>query len=73
MGTTEAEDAGYSGNGLDLWAKRAVAWASGGAPPDLETLAPQPKADGRDVFLYVISGFKVRNPLAAMALIERAG
>jgi uncharacterized protein YecE (DUF72 family) len=73
MGTTEAEDAGYSGNALDLWAKRAGAWASGGAPPDLETLAPQPQASAGDVFLYVISGFKVRNPLAAMALIERAG
>jgi hypothetical protein len=31
-----------------------------------------PKSDiGRDVFLYVISGHKQRNPAAAMALIER--
>ena len=32
-------------------------------------------ADGqeREVFLYVISGFKERNPAAAMALIERVG
>ena len=73
MGTTDSEDAGYPAKALDLWAKRAEAWASGGAPPDLETLAPHPKASARDVFLYVISGFKVRNPLAAMALIERAG
>ncbi len=28
-------------------------------------------AKSRDVFLYVISGFKQRNPAAAMALIER--
>ncbi len=28
---------------------------------------------GRDVFLYVISGHKERNPAAAMALIERVG
>jgi uncharacterized protein YecE (DUF72 family) len=28
-------------------------------------------AAGRDVFLYVISGFKARNPATAMALIER--
>ena len=27
----------------------------------------------RDVFLYVISGFKPRNPAAAMALIDRLG
>ena len=28
-------------------------------------------ACGREVFLYVISGAKERNPTAAMALIER--
>jgi uncharacterized protein YecE (DUF72 family) len=71
MGTTEAESAGYASKALDLWAKRAKAWADGDTPPDLETLAPLPKAPERDVFLYVISGFKARNPLAAMALIER--
>ncbi len=71
MGATEEETAGYPAEALDLWAKRAKAWASGGAPADLETLAPLPKAPARDVFLYVISGFKARNPLAATALIER--
>ncbi len=71
MGTTETDTAGYPGKALDLWAERAKAWASGGAPAGLETLAPQQKAPARDVFLYVISGFKARNPLAAMALIER--
>jgi uncharacterized protein YecE (DUF72 family) len=73
MGATETEAAGYPESALNLWAKRARAWASGGYPPDLETLAPQPKAPAREVFLYVISGFKARNPLAAMALIERVG
>ena len=29
------------------------------------------KTEPRDVFLYVISGFKERNPAAAMAMIER--
>jgi uncharacterized protein YecE (DUF72 family) len=74
MGTTEAEDEGYSSPALDLWAKRAKTWAAGGAPQDLKTVAAA-KADhaGRDVFLYVISGFKDRNPAAAMALIERVG
>jgi uncharacterized protein YecE (DUF72 family) len=73
MGTSEAEDSGYSAAALDRWAKRARAWASGGAPDDLETLA-SPKAkkgEPRDVFFYVISGAKERNPAAAMALIER--
>jgi uncharacterized protein YecE (DUF72 family) len=73
MGTTDTEEAGYPSETLGLWAKRAKSWASGAAPPDLETLAPPSEAAARDVFLYVISGFKARNPLAAMALIERVG
>jgi uncharacterized protein YecE (DUF72 family) len=73
MGTTEDEGAGYSGAALDLWAQRAQTWASGGAPTDLDTLAPAVTASARDVFVYVISGFKARNPAAAMALIERVG
>jgi uncharacterized protein YecE (DUF72 family) len=71
MGTAEGEGAGYSDAALDLWSERAKAWAAGGNAPGLETVAPPPKAEARDVFLYVISGFKVMNPLAAMKLIER--
>ena len=74
MGTTATEQAGYSSSALDLWAKRAKTWAAGGAPPDLKTVAPpEPDAGAREVFLYVISGAKERNPAAAMALIERVG
>jgi len=73
MGTTEDEAAGYPKDDLDRWAARAHAWASGGAPNDLATVAgQQPHANGREVFLYVISGHKAHNPAAAMALIERA-
>jgi uncharacterized protein YecE (DUF72 family) len=57
MGTSEAEPAGYSAAALDAWAD----------------CARQLAADGRKVFLYVISGFKERNPAAAMAIIERLG
>jgi uncharacterized protein YecE (DUF72 family) len=74
MGTQEGENAGYGEGALDLWAARARDWAAGGSPDGLETLAPASEAkDGRDVFLYVISGYKQRNPEAAMALIERLG
>ena len=75
MGTSEAEAAGYAAGALDRWADRARRWASGSVPDDLETVgpAPAPPATGRDVFLYVISGAKVRNPAAAMALVERLG
>ena len=57
MGTRDDEAAGYSPAALAAWAARARQWASGPA--------------AREVFLYVISGFKARNPAAAMALIER--
>ncbi len=71
MGTRAGETLGYSGSALDRWADRLRAWASGAAP-DLGRVEPQ---DGigrpRDVFLYVISGAKVHNPAAAMALISR--
>jgi uncharacterized protein YecE (DUF72 family) len=72
MGTTEAEKAGYSDAALDQWTQRARIWRSGKSPDGIRTVGAQPK-DGHDldVFLYVISGFKVRNPLAAMAMIER--
>nr|WP_210289656.1 DUF72 domain-containing protein [Chelatococcus caeni] len=72
MGTSEGEDLGYAPAALDAWAERARAWAAGGAPDDLETVTRHVAApQGRDVYLYVISGHKVANPAAAMALIER--
>jgi uncharacterized protein YecE (DUF72 family) len=72
MGTTATEERGYSDAAVDLWAKRAKTWAAGGSPEDLKTVAaPTSDAAGREVFLYVISGHKERNPAAAMALIER--
>ncbi|HEX3983028.1 MAG TPA: DUF72 domain-containing protein [Acidisoma sp.] len=72
MGTAEAEPLGYSEKALDLWASRAKQWAAGETPKELDSVTP-PQQDGkpRDVFLYVISGHKVRNPAAARALIER--
>jgi uncharacterized protein YecE (DUF72 family) len=73
MGTSETEDLGYSEAALGRWAERARTWAAGGAPDDLGPLTEQAGKSPRDVFLYVISGFKPRNPSAAMALIERLG
>lgn len=55
MGTRSANSSGYTGRELDAWASRILQWSE----------------EGREVFLYVISGFKERNPAAAMALIER--
>lgn len=71
MGTAEGEPLGYSAERLDEWAETARLWASGAAPEGL-SYAGKPQNDGpRDVYLYVISGHKIHNPLAAKALIER--
>lgn len=72
MGTSEDEKLGYSRKALDAWIERARLWAAGKSPKDLDTVTPQKTAKaGPDVFLYVISGFKERNPAAAMAMIEK--
>jgi uncharacterized protein YecE (DUF72 family) len=70
--TSEKEKSGYPSRALALWTKRAHQWAAGDAPDDLAVLAAASPASGaRDVFIYLISGAKVRAPAAAMALIDR--
>jgi uncharacterized protein YecE (DUF72 family) len=72
MGTVEAQPQGYADDALDAWTERARAWASGGAPKGLDTFGKQAaKETPRDVYLYVISGFKAHNPAASIAMIER--
>jgi uncharacterized protein YecE (DUF72 family) len=62
---------GYPPDALAAWAGRARTWAQGGAACDLPMLAPAAGSKSkRDVFIYMISGAKVRAPAAAMALIE---
>jgi uncharacterized protein YecE (DUF72 family) len=56
-GTVEGEPAGYPPEALDRWAALARRWA----------------ADGREVFIFMIGGFKARAPAAAEALIARLG
>ncbi len=55
MKAQEELEAGYSEADLDHWGDKARKWA----------------ADGRDVYLFFISGAKIRNPAAARAVIER--
>lgn len=73
MGTQDGEERGYSSANLDLWASRAKAWSIGEAPESLDHLCALAANDPRDVYLYVISGHKVKNPAAAIALIQRTG
>jgi uncharacterized protein YecE (DUF72 family) len=69
----ETEPNGYADAELDLWAEHAKTWRRGGTPDGLPLLQPEPvgHSQPRDVFMFFISGDKVRNPAAAMALIER--
>ena len=70
----EDEPTGYGAADLDRWAEAARGWARGEAPAGLDYVAaPPPPTTARDVFAYFISGAKVHNPAAAMALIERLG
>lgn len=67
------EETGYAAAALDLWAQRACIWAEGAEPKDLGGHGGPEKSPpkSRDVFLYMINGFKPKAPAAAMALIER--
>jgi uncharacterized protein YecE (DUF72 family) len=69
-----SQETGYSAQKLDEWAVRARLWASAAMPQDLHYLAKsfEKHPDGRDIFLYFISGAKERNPAAACALLERS-
>jgi uncharacterized protein YecE (DUF72 family) len=69
----QAQKSGYPPQALDLWVQRARAWAQGGAPADLKAVGAAEKRPpkSRDVFVYMINGFKPKAPAAAMALIER--
>jgi uncharacterized protein YecE (DUF72 family) len=74
MGTELEQKLGYSKAAQQLWAARVRAWAAGETPSGLDCIAPgEAGKTPRDVFLYVISGHKVSNPNAAMALIEQIG
>jgi len=70
---SEHEAQGYPSDALARWAERARTWATGGAPTDLAAAAePQLKPPRtREVFIYMINGFKPKAPAAAMALMER--
>ncbi len=68
----EAVETGYTAAELDRFADTARAWANGEAPPGLDYVgAPKAHAAGRDVFIFMINGAKVRAPAAARALLSR--
>ncbi|HWY61314.1 MAG TPA: DUF72 domain-containing protein [Rhizomicrobium sp.] len=70
MGTTEKEKLGYSKAAIARWAARAKEWQAGDTPKDLKLGAKAAAKTKRDVFLFIISGAKAKNPAAAMAIIK---
>lgn len=74
MGSLATEAEGYAPCALDAWASRCRAWVAGERPEDLNLVhAEKAHPLPRDVFLYVISGYKPFNPAAACALLARLG
>ena len=73
QGALEKIETGYAPKELDLWAKRARLWSEGGTPGDFKAIGAAEKnpPKSRDVFVYMINGFKPKAPAAAMALIEK--
>jgi uncharacterized protein YecE (DUF72 family) len=66
------EPAGYSNKAIASWGERIRSWASGGAPKDANHVHPDvPRKDGRDCYIYFISGAKERNPAAAQAMLAQ--
>ncbi len=74
MRTEEALPTGYTSEALADWARIACCWRDGRAADGLRYLgASQPAAGAREVFVYMISGAKVRAPAAATALAIATG
>jgi uncharacterized protein YecE (DUF72 family) len=71
MGTREEEATGYPPVELRQWVRVAQGWAAGETGDAFPLAAPDDPAPKhpRDVFLFYISGAKVRAPHAAMATI----
>jgi uncharacterized protein YecE (DUF72 family) len=73
QGCREEIETGYEAAELDRWAAVARAWELGGRPDGLDyvTAAAGGAEGARDVYVFFISGAKVRAPAAAQALIAR--
>ena len=64
---------GYKPADLKKWAEAAKAWETGATPKGIDLIAKAPAKKKRDVFVYFISGAKVRNPAAAMEFLKLVG
>src|SRR5215469_515885 len=68
--TREDVATGYKPAELKKWAEAAKAWEAGGLPKGLDAVGKAAAKKKRDVFVYFISGAKVRNPAAAVEFLK---
>jgi uncharacterized protein YecE (DUF72 family) len=71
--TREDAPTGYKPAELKKWAEAAKAWEAGGLPKGLDAVGKAAAKKKRDVFVYFISGAKVRNPAAAVEFLKVVG
>ncbi len=72
MGSREDIETGYPESELDEWAKTAKDWSNGNLPDDGDYITPPLSlVTGRDVYMFVISGARIRAPAAAQELMKR--
>ncbi len=72
MCSREDIETGYPDSELHAWAATAMGWCNGGLLEGPNYISsPGKLVKGRDVYMFVISGAKVRAPAAAQALIKR--
>jgi uncharacterized protein YecE (DUF72 family) len=71
-GSEELYASGYDDRSLDQWATRVATWARGGEPEDAERVDGKGRRRRRDVFVYFDNDAKVRAPVDAKALTQRA-
>ncbi|HUO90140.1 MAG TPA: DUF72 domain-containing protein [Rhizomicrobium sp.] len=71
--TQEDVPTGYTPAALKKWVEAAKAWADGGLPKGMEPVGKAAAKKKRDVFMFFISGAKVRNPAAAVEFLKLAG
>ncbi len=61
---------GYTPAMLKKWMDCAQEWEKGGVPKDLPSFGSAPSKKKRDVFIFMISGAKEKNPAAATAFLK---
>lgn len=74
-GDEELYASGYTEAALKEWARKIRGWSKGNIPPRTKLFADkaEPRASGRDVYVYFDNDVKVHAPFDAKSLAQRLG